>query len=284
MDPQGPPAHSLTPAPPRRVGRDGHLRLAFARRGDRTVLTRSGFTLPLQVMAPVGLDDSAAVVSVLNPTGGLVGGDRLVIDVEVGPEAHACLTTPSATKVYRASGSAAVQEVRLRLGAGAALEWVPDHTIPFAASAFRQSVDVELGAGARLILVDAFAAGRVARGEAWRFALLESALRIRDGGGWLLIDRFRLTGDARWAGLGGTEDAAYFATVVVLGDVDVDALARRVMGRLGTSVAVGRLARRGALLRCLVPDAPALARSVDALWSLARRALFGLAPLALRKG
>jgi urease accessory protein len=235
-------------------------------------------------MAPVGLDDSAAVVSVLNPTGGLVGGDRLVIDVEVGLEAHACLTTPSATKVYRASGRAAVQEVRLRLGPDAALEWVPDHTIPFAASAFRQSVDVELGAGARLILVDAFAAGRVARGEAWRFALLESALRIRDGVGWLLIDRFRLTGDARWAGLGGTEDAAYFATVVVLGDVDVDALARQVMGRLGTSVAVGRLARRGALLRCLVPDAPALARSLDAVWSLARRALFGLAPLALRKG
>src|SRR2546422_1747450 len=49
----------------------------------------------------LALDDRAAVVSVLNPTGGLVGGDRLAIDVVVGPAAHACLTTPSATKVYR---------------------------------------------------------------------------------------------------------------------------------------------------------------------------------------
>jgi urease accessory protein len=235
-------------------------------------------------MAPVELDDPAAVVSVLNPTGGVVGGDRLVIDVEVGAEAHACLTTPSATKVYRARDTAAVQEVRVRLGAGAALEWVPDHTIPFAASAFRQSVDVEIGAGARLILVDAFAVGRVARGEGWRFALLESALRIRDAAGWLLIDRFVLTGDARWNGLGGTEDAAYFATVAVVGDVDVRALAADVVPEAGASVAVGRLARRGALLRCLAPDAPALARSVDMMWSVARRMLLGLRPPALRKG
>jgi len=34
--------------------------------------------MPLQVMAPVALDDPAAVVCMLNPTGGLVGGDRAV--------------------------------------------------------------------------------------------------------------------------------------------------------------------------------------------------------------
>ena len=76
MDPAGPA--------PDRVGKDGALALVFERRGGRTVLTRSRYTLPLQVMAPVDLDDPAAVVSVLNPTGGLVGGDRLTIDVAEG--------------------------------------------------------------------------------------------------------------------------------------------------------------------------------------------------------
>jgi urease accessory protein len=194
------------------------------------------------------------------------------------------VTTPSATRVYRASGAPAVQEVRLRLGAGAALEWVPDHTIPFPGSALRQSIDVELGARARLVLVDAFAAGRVARGEVWRFALLESALRIRDAEGWLLIDRFVLTGDARWSGLGGTEQAPYFATVAIVGDLDIDALSGAIGREVGTSVAVGRLARRGAVLRCLAADAPALARTIEIVWGLARRALHGLAPPALRKG
>src|SRR5207247_544030 len=84
--------------------RDGALSLALERRGGATVLSRCRYSLPLQVLAPLALDDRAAVVSVLNPTGGLVGGDRLAIDVVVGPAAHACLTTPSATQVYGAGG------------------------------------------------------------------------------------------------------------------------------------------------------------------------------------
>jgi urease accessory protein len=272
----------LTPLP--RVGRDGHLRLRFERRGDRTVVARSGFTLPLQVLAPIDLDDPAAVVSILNPTGGLVGGDRLRIDVEAGPDAHACLTTPSATRVYRAPGDPTLQEVTLRLAAGATVEWVPDHTIPFAGSAFRQSIDVEMGAGARLILVDAFAVGRVARGEVWRFSLLDSALRIRDAKGWLLSDRFVLAGDARWSGLGRAEGAPYFATVALIGDVDVDALGAAVTPAGQGPVAVGALARGGALVRCLAHDAPTLTAAIETVWTAARRALLGREAPALRKG
>src|SRR4029077_14631792 len=111
-----------------RVGRDGALRIGFARRGPATVVAGSRFTLPLQVLAPMALDDPAAVVSILNPTGGLVGGDRLEIDVRAGAGAHAELTTPSATRVYRAEGDPTVQTVRLSIGPHAVVEWVPDHT------------------------------------------------------------------------------------------------------------------------------------------------------------
>src|SRR5262245_28212945 len=87
-----------------RAGRDGALCRELERRGAQTVVAGCRWTLPLQVLAPMALDDAALVVSVLNPTGGLVGGDRLVVDVRLGPGAHACLTTPSATKVYRTTG------------------------------------------------------------------------------------------------------------------------------------------------------------------------------------
>src|SRR5207244_5666014 len=113
-----------------RVGRDGALRLVFERRGAATVLAGCRSTLPLQVMAPVALDDPAAVVSMLNPTGGVLGGDRLTVELDLGPGAHACLTTPSATRVYRSSGAPAVQTVHARLAPGAVCEWVPEHTIP----------------------------------------------------------------------------------------------------------------------------------------------------------
>jgi len=276
-----------------RVGRDGALRLTFARRGPATIVAGCRFSLPLQVLAPVALDDPAAVVSILNPTGGLVGGDRLAIDVVAEAGAHAVLTTPSATRVYRTEGEPTVQTVRLSVGPRAVLEWVPDHTIPFAGSALRQAIDVELDETAGLVLVDAFAAGRVAAGEAWRFALLESAVSIRDAGGWLLHDRFVLRRSATQRdlapdGLGFAESRPYFASIAVVGAFDRDRFAADVLG-LGAdddaaSLGVAALPRRGALVRCLASSAPALLGAIDGCWRLARRALLGLPPLALRKG
>lgn len=268
-----------------RVGRDGHLALVFERRGRRTVMTRCRYTLPLQVLAPLALADEAAIVSVVNPTGGLVGGDSLVIEVDVAAGAHACLTTPSATKVYRTASAPAVQQVALHLGAGARLEWVPDHTIPFAGAALRQTLAAHVGEGAALVVVDAFAAGRVARGEAWAFALLDSTLGVGDGQGRVLHDRFVLRGGGP-RGLGITEGRPYFATIVVVGDGGLDAFAERVSALAveHATVGVGRLARRGAVVRCLAADAPALTEAISRVWSAARGEVLRLPPLALRKG
>lgn len=287
-----------------RVGRDGALWLSFERRGVATALTGCRSILPLQVLAPVALDDPAAVVSILNPTGGLLGGDRLSIDVDVAAGAHAVLTTPSATRVYRADGAPTVQTVRLRLGPGAVVEWVPDHTIPFAGSALRQAFDVELDETAALVLVDAFSAGRIALGEAWRFALLESAISIRDRCGWLLYDRFVLRGRAgvvraaggrgaggepAFGGLGFAESHPYFASIAVIGAFDAARFAAEIQRHFGADtpglcLGAAVLSRRGALVRCLARNAPALVQAVERCWNLARAALIARPPLALRKG
>jgi urease accessory protein len=251
------------------------------------VLAACRSILPLQVLAPVALDDPAAVVSLLNPTGGVLGGDRLAIDITLGEGAHACVTTPSATRVYRTAGEPAVQTVRLGLARDAIVEWVPDHTIPSAGADLRQAFDVEIADGARLILVDAFSAGRVARGEAWTFARLDSAVTVRDAQGLLLHDRFVLRGGAGWDGLGRAEGRPYFATIVFVADDGLDQFIAELSGAVpapGTAtVGVARLPRRGALARCLAPDAPALAIALDAIWRLARTHLLGLPSLSLRK-
>ena len=283
------PAATLDAA---RVGRDGALTLRFERRGPATVVAGCRYTLPLQVLAPIALDDPAAIVSILNPTGGLVGGDRLAIDVHAAAGAHALLTTPSATRVYRTEGEPTAQAVRLSIGPQAVIEWVPDHTIPFAGSALRQAIDVDLDETAGLILVDAFSAGRIAVGEAWRFASLESAISVRDGRGWLLQDRFVLRGIGTqgpgFDGLGFTESCPYFASIVVFGAFDRERFAADV-ARLGGGADAARLGaavlpRGGVLVRCLAPAAPVLVDALDDGWRLARRALLGLPPLALRKG
>jgi len=283
---------ATAPLAPDRVGRDGALRLRFERRGAATVATGWRYTLPLQALAPVALDDPAAVVSILNPTGGLVGGDRLSIDVEATAGAHVVLTTPSATRVYRSDGEDTTQSVKISIGPRAAVEWVPDHTIPFAGSAFRQALDVEMDETARLILVDAFSAGRIGRGEAWQFALLDSAVSVRDRHGWLLHDRFALRGtagtDPTWNGLGYAESHPYFATIALIGSFDRERftadLRERCPGADAGRIGVAALTRGGLLIRCLAANAPELMGTIETCWGLGRRALLGLPPLALRKG
>ena len=251
------------------------------------MLAACRFTLPLQVLTPLALDDAGVVVSILNPTGCVLGGDHLRIDARAGAGAHAVLTTPSATKVHRTDGPEAVQDVRLDLAPGAVMEWVPDHTIPFAGSAFRQTLRAHVGAGATLVVVDAFAAGRVAAGERWRFRVLDSTLAVRDDDGWLLHDRFLLRGEAGWEGLGFTEGAPYFATVVVVTAAAVDDVAAAadaaVRRHAGLRGGVGRLPRRGVLVRCLADSAPALADGLGAVWDAVRAAAVGAAPVDLRK-
>jgi urease accessory protein len=291
-----PPAGATAPAASRpadpapgldRVGRDGVLRLEVERRGSRTVLARAGWVVPLQVLAPAALDDPACVISVLNPTGGLVGGDRLTVEVTVGAGAHACVTTPSASRVYRTLGPPAEQQVRLRVGPGAALEWVPEHTIPYPGSALVQSIAAEVAEGGRLIAVDAFAAGRVVRGEAWQFARLDAGLVVRDAVGLLFADRVRLAGGpgaaARYRALGLAEGHDYFATVVVVGVGRPTDWPAGIRPDGGATVVGAPLSRRGAVARVLAVDAPALVAATETLWAGARRAVLGLPPLDLRR-
>ena len=60
------------------------------------MLTARRFTLPLQALEPMALaDDGAAPLLLLNPTGGILGGDRLETEVVLGAGAHVVLSTPS---------------------------------------------------------------------------------------------------------------------------------------------------------------------------------------------
>jgi urease accessory protein len=277
VDPHGPAA---------RVGRDGALSLRFERRGAATVLAGCRSVLPLQVLAPLALDGAAAVVSILNPTGSVLGGDHLRIDVRAEPDAHAVLTTPSATRVHRTAGPAAEQDVDLTVGTRAIVEWLPDHTIPHADSSFRQTIRARVGAEATLLVVDAFAAGRVARGEQFAFRRLESALTIVDDDGWLLHDRFVLAGGCGFAGVGFCEGAPYFATIAVVAPAPVTALTRAVTAAAAggaARVGVGVLRRRGVLVRCLADSAPDLSFAIRRIWDAIRTEALGVAALELRK-
>ena len=232
----------------------------------------------------------AATLFLLNPTGGVLGGDRLETRVELGAGSRVCLSTPSATRVYRSAGPPAIQRVTARVGEGARLEYMPDHLIPSPGARLIQSIEVSLAPGAAAVLCDAWSVGRMARGEAWLFDLLDSGVVATDAEGLLFKDRLVLNGARGWGGLGAAEGMAYVATVLCLAPSHprLDGLAAALAAGMAESVSDARagitpLARGGALVRILAPSAPAMQRAIGAAWSTCRQWLWGLPPLLLRK-
>jgi urease accessory protein len=281
MDPVGSPVRELSGTAAARVGRDGFLRLGFARRGPATVLVDRCYRTPLQVLE--GLEfpgDPARGVVLLNPTGGVLGGDHLTTEM-----------TPSATRIYGSRAEPSVVTTSVHLAADATLEYVPDHTILHPQARLRQTFEADLAPGARLLLWDAWALGRVARDEAWAFTSLASRVHVRVDGSPVYVDRLALEPRVRKLDrLGGTEGAGYVATWIAAGEsgprswIDLASewgdLAATVPG---VSAAGSPLNRHGAVVRMLATSAYALLEAHRLLWDAARRGVLGHPPIDLRK-
>jgi urease accessory protein len=141
------------------MGWHGHLRLDYRRAGDRT-LAHDRHDGPLRVLRSLYPEAPAVCHHVLvHPPGGIVGGDVLEVEIDVGADAHALVTTAGATRFYRSLGDAAVQSVTARLGAGARLEWLPLETIAYSGCAAENRFRLELAAGAEAMAWDVLALG-----------------------------------------------------------------------------------------------------------------------------
>jgi urease accessory protein len=170
------------------IGREGALRLTFARRGEHTKLTENYSRPPLQVMRAIRDAAGCLCVYLLSPTGGVVQNDRYLINIDVGENTHALFTTQSATKVYRMPEGCAEQFTRINVGTNAVFEFVPDAVILFADSDLRQHIEVTLQSGALALLYEIVMPGRLARGEHLQFRHYANRIVVRDESGLILYD------------------------------------------------------------------------------------------------
>lgn len=135
------------------------LQLNYQLQDSRTVC-RHSHSGPLRVLQSLYPEGEAVCHNILiHPPGGLVGGDRLDIAVQVGEGTHGLLTTPGATRFYRSEARPALQSTTLKLNVGARLEWLPQEALCYSGCLAENKLVMDLAAGSELIGWDVTALG-----------------------------------------------------------------------------------------------------------------------------
>lgn len=258
------------------------LELGFESCAGRSVLRTRRHAGPLRVqkaLYPEG--DCVCHAIVVHPPGGIVGGDRLEIQVTLGAGAHALITTPGATKWYCSAGDCAVQHVGIRVDAGAAMEWLPLETIVFDGARAAQHIDIDLQPGARYIGWEMTCLGRTASGERFTQGSFTQRLALRMNGKPLFLEFARIEGGSpilqSAAGLAGRSVSATMLVASARSERDLIAALREVAVRDGDLAGVTQVSAAPAVLvaRYLGGSAQAARAYFSALWQLARPAVLG---------
>lgn len=258
------------------AGWQARLDLTFAERAGRTVLTRKQQSGPLTVQRPFYPEGGPCHCYLLHPPGGVVGGDRLEIHVEVRDRAHALLTTPGAAKFYRSSGARAEQAQRLMVEAGGVLEWLPQEGIVFPGARLRLTTEVDLEPGARFMGWEVLSFGRPAIGERFHCGVADLGLSVRRAGVPLLLERLRLSDGEGLDAVSGLRGHPVSGTLVASGAEKGDLEALRDGRHPDAGLLWGATLLDDLLVvRCLAGGVEPVHRLFRSIWGILRPRLFG---------
>jgi urease accessory protein len=259
----GTPAHDEIFAGNRAIGGIALSIMADAGGSRRQRVREEG---ALRVRFPNAANRDILEAVTVNTAGGMTGGDRFDIDVAVGAGAKLMMTTAAAEKIYRSLGPDTEINVKLDVGAGGALAWLPQETILFDQVRLRRTIEVDLAPDADLLVAEGVIFGRSAMGETLARGHFFDRWRVRRDGSLVFAESLRLDDAiterlAQRAVAGG--GVAIASVLKIPGDeAAVAAIAARddFVGEVGVSAWNGL-----ALARLVAPDGAALHRDLIAV-------------------
>jgi len=273
-------------------GKAGELELAFRTDADgESYLARDLARVPFHVSGTLDHDPhpDATTVFVQSPTGGIAQGDRHTIEITVGSDAVASVTTQSATKVLSMECNYAAADVSLSVGPGGHLDYVPEPTILHPHARYCQDVTLDLEPGASAIVGDMVVPGRLARGERFDFERFVSRFDVHGPDGLLAADATHLDpadGDPTAPGVLG--EFAVYGTLYVLAPSEdceslVDAIHERIAGGPAKAGATTLPNSAGVVVRALGSESEPVTETLHAARDESRQAVLGVPAPEVRK-
>ena len=188
----------------------GKCDLCFKRRNPSNTFTVQycRFNAPFKLMKATNNSDGRCEIPLIHTAGGLVGGDELILNVNVCPKSSGLITTVAAQKVYGSVGRSKVhpkgiwakQDCNFNLEEGGDLEWMPQELIVFKGGLFQQKMRIRLNTSASFLSTEIVRLGRTSAGEklgngCWR-SKVEVSRDSLESSTWEFIDQLELSGDA----------------------------------------------------------------------------------------
>ena len=202
----------------------GHCQLQF-RNNHGNSRHQGGCSAPFKLLRADLGDDGRCEIPLLHTAGGLVGGDRLSIDLSLEPSSKSLITSVAAQKIYGSigrsklhpDGSWAQQSVNALLASGSDLEWLPQELVMYADALFEQHVTVHLPEDASFLSIEIVRLGRTAAGETLNRGCWRSSVAVQrigpDSPRWELVDRLALD-DTSLQSSHGLNGAPVFGSLV----------------------------------------------------------------------
>ncbi|WP_417550913.1 urease accessory protein UreD, partial [Methylophaga sp.] len=224
------------------TGWDASLKLIFDSRSNKTILARRQHHGPLviqKVLYPEGNNPAHGVI--IHPPGGVAGGDRLQLTVEMQPESSALLTTPGATKWYKSAGRQASQHIEMTLDEHSHLEWLPQENIVFDGADVALKTQVNLNEAGTFAGWEVICLGRQASGERWQTGRFRQQLLIKREGRLIWNESAVLTPESKVLNaMAGLQNHVVFGSfVVAAGQTPTDILQACQEISLDSSARVG---------------------------------------------
>jgi len=251
-------------------GLTGHLQLVCAvDENGRTFIREQSFRAPVHLSKP-HLEEDVLVVNIVNPTAGLLAGDRVRYDVAVETGARVLLTAPSASRAHRiVEGDARVTQ-EFGVASGGWLESWPEMFIPQAGARYRQQTTLRMAEGGEALLIEMIAPGRTASGEVFAFAELDWETTVFLGDVQIARERYVLTPQSpALAAMQAQFAEAYYASCFVVSPhLRADAACwGRIHDLHGDDAWVGcsALVRGGWAIRVVAAGSVALRKTIAAI-------------------
>ncbi|TFK30776.1 UreD-domain-containing protein [Coprinopsis marcescibilis] len=168
----------------------GTGRIVVSTHASKSVFTELASTYPLKLLSPKVTLEGVAVAYILSYGGGLVGGDKVSLSVEVQDKAKLVLLSQGSTKVFKirpgtrlaskgGDTTLTVQAMTYAVGPASTLVLLPDPVTCFRHASYNQIQKFDLDPTASLVLLDSITAGRQALGENWDFSRYYSMNQVR---------------------------------------------------------------------------------------------------------